>query len=995
MNNYKELIKNYFEKHSLVESNIESYNHFIEKGIQEIVNEMQEIIPTIIPAEVKDFKIKLGKLVIEKPQIVEADGSKRDVYPMEARLRKLTYSAPIYLNISAYIDGVEREQFTALIGKIPVMVKSKYCHLHGLNKEKLIEHNEDPEDLGGYFILNGNERVLIIVEDLVSNKLFVERNSSGPSKYTGKLYSERAAYRIPHTIEQMKDGLIYLTFTRFKRVSIIAIIKALGLVKDQDIANAISEEKQYDDIFINLFETLDLKTQNQALEFLSKKIGLTQNRDEKSEEITDLIDKYLLPHLGITSHDRLVKAYNLCKYIKRFLMVARDNLPVIDKDHYMNKRLKLSGDLLGELFRVNLRALVQDMLYNFQRLVKRGKFQSIRIIIRDQLLTSRIKSAMSTGSWVGGRKGVSQNIDRTNFLATTSHLQRVVSLLSTSQENFDARSLHPTNLGRLCLGKESNILLADKKTTRTLEQLQNCWRHHEIITYDISNKNFIPSKIVSYFSSNPKLLNKSVYKITTESGRSIIATEDHPFLTPLGFVDAGNLRDNDLVAIYPMQDSFKTPNPPTIENGKIIVDESIIKTLFPKRYKHYIKELKNKELLPFTVNNYWAEIIARLQGHLFTDGHMGKHNMEFYCGSLDDAEEIANDIRQLGFEPSKINKKVSKAYVKDRSIINTTYRLTKGGALHALLVTLGTPIGRKTNISYSIPKWLKESEMSVKREFLAAYIGGDGSKPRFIIDKNGKIGKIKIDDLFLHKNPEIRDKGLEFANELKNIFEQFDVKVLRIDLLEGYERKDKSKTVKIELIFSKSNKNIYNLINKIGFRYCKQKNEKALYLGEWLRLHEKIINDKINLKRETRRLYKDGKTPKEISNLLNISYRIVNAWLFENKYEKTSVAKSSLLSFNDWFKKATSNLENTNLVWEKISKENIELDDVRDLTTSENTHTFIADGFVTHNCPIETPEGTPIGLRKNLAMLTKISQEEMQEDKIKKLLESSGLETKW
>ena len=450
MNNYRSLIKNYFDKHSIVESNIESYNRFIERGIQDIVNETQEIIPTIIPAEVKDFKIKLGKIAIEKPQIIEADGSKRDIYPMEARLRKLTYSAPLYLNISAYIDGVEREQFTALIGKIPVMLKSKYCHLHGLNKESLIQHNEDPEDLGGYFILNGNERVLIIVEDLVSNKLFIEKNPSGTSKCSAKLYSERAAYRIPHLIEQMKDGIINISFTRFKRVPIMSIIKALGLVKDQDIANVISEEKQYDDVFINLFETIDLKTQNQAADYLSKRIGLAQNKDEKSEEITDLLDKYLLPHLGISPQDRLSKAYNLCKYIKRFLMVARDHAPVVDKDHYMNKRLKLSGDLMGDLFRVNLRALVQDMLYNFQRLVKRGKFQSIRIIIRDQLLTSRIKSAMATGSWVGGRKGVSQNIDRTNFLATTSHLQRVVSLLSTSQENFDARSLHPTQYGRLC-----------------------------------------------------------------------------------------------------------------------------------------------------------------------------------------------------------------------------------------------------------------------------------------------------------------------------------------------------------------------------------------------------------------------------------------------------------------------------------------------------------------------------------------------------------------
>ena len=93
---------------------------------------------------------------------------------------------------------------------------------------------------------------------------------------------------------------------------------------------------------------------------------------------------------------------------------------------------------------------MQDVLYNFQRLVKRGKFQSIKIIIRDELLSSNIKSALATGGWTGGRKGISQNMDRTNHLATYSHLQRVVSLLTSTQENFEARALHPTHFGRLC-----------------------------------------------------------------------------------------------------------------------------------------------------------------------------------------------------------------------------------------------------------------------------------------------------------------------------------------------------------------------------------------------------------------------------------------------------------------------------------------------------------------------------------------------------------------
>ena len=443
------LIERYFEEHHLIESNIRSFDRFVEKGMQEIVNEMQEIIPTIIPQDIEDFKIRLDKVWVEKPNLVEADGSKRNIMPVEARLRNLTYSAPIFLEVSAHVNGVQKETFTTQIGKLPIMLKSKYCHLHNMKTEDLVTNGEDGHDPGGYFILNGNERVLITVEDLASNKLFVEEPSSGTAKFTGRIFSERGSFRIPHNIEQMKDGIINLSFTRFTRIPIIAIIKALGVTKDVEIVKYIGQTT-YDDIYINLFDAVHLKTQEDALDYIAKKAGMVNQAEEDYEKVKENLDKYLLPHIGTTEKDRVFKAYNLCKLLKRFLVTTKEDIDNQDKDHYMNKRLKLSGDLLADLFRVNMRALINDILYNFQRLVKRGKFSSIKIIIRDKLLTGRVKSAMATGTWVGGRKGVSQNIDRCNFLASLSHLQRVSSLLSTSQENFEARSLHPTHFGRLC-----------------------------------------------------------------------------------------------------------------------------------------------------------------------------------------------------------------------------------------------------------------------------------------------------------------------------------------------------------------------------------------------------------------------------------------------------------------------------------------------------------------------------------------------------------------
>jgi len=487
---YREIIKKYFKDISLVESNLISFNNFMEKGIQKCIEEIEEIVPTIIPKEAENFRVKFGKVTITKPEIVEADGSKRRIFPMEARLRQLTYSASINVEVNAYVNDIQRESFITEIGKIPVMIKSRFCHLQGLKEDDLIKNGEDPSDPGGYFILNGNERVLINVEDLVSNKMFIEENPEGASsKFTAKLFSERGSYRIPHLIEYMKDGILYLSFTRFKRVPIIGIIKALGLVKDQDIMSNISKEKQYDAVYINLVESVDLKTEEDALESLAKRMGVVQPREVRIEKAKEQLDKYLLPHLGITPETRLLKAYNLCKLIKRFLVVVEEGINVEDKDHLMNKRLKLSGDLLMDLFRVNLRNLIQDMLYNFQRLVKRGKFQSIKIIIRNELLSNRIKSAMATGIWVGGRKGISQNMDRTNFISMLSHLQRVVSLLDSTQENFEARALHCTHLGRYCpvetpegtpIGLRKNLALmasitqdevSDEKLRKSLEEI--------------------------------------------------------------------------------------------------------------------------------------------------------------------------------------------------------------------------------------------------------------------------------------------------------------------------------------------------------------------------------------------------------------------------------------------------------------------------------------------------------------------------------------------
>jgi len=471
----KILIEKYFDEHSLVESDIDSFNYFIDSELQNVINENKIIEPTIIPHNIDEFKIRLDKIWVTKPEITEADGSKRPIFPVEARLRKISYSAPCYIEVSAHINGIQRESFVTQVGAIPIMLKSKYCHLSGQNREELIQNNEDPDDPGGYFIINGTERVLINIEDLAANQFLVEKNKTGPSKFNGKIFSERGSFKIPHVFEKMKDGVFYLTFTRVKKIPIVIVLKALGLVKDEEIMKLSSAGSDNDDVYINLLEFHGIKNDEDAMDNIAKRIGITQSKEIRIERMGEIIDKYLLPHLGTEKTDRIFKAHNICKLLKKYMKGSNGEMPLDDKDHYKNKRIKMSGDLLADLFRVNLKVLIGDMLYNFQRIVKRGKFPSIKVVIRDKLLTQRIYTSMATGNWVGGRKGISQRIQRLNFLETLSHLQRVISPLSATQENFDARELHSTHLGRLCpietpegtnIGLRKNLSLLSQVSTQ-------------------------------------------------------------------------------------------------------------------------------------------------------------------------------------------------------------------------------------------------------------------------------------------------------------------------------------------------------------------------------------------------------------------------------------------------------------------------------------------------------------------------------------------------
>jgi DNA-directed RNA polymerase subunit B len=420
-----------------------------------------------------------------RPTIKEANGAEHPATPMECRLRKLTYFSPVYLDFQI----IDEDEPTPLIeervhiGNLPIMVRSAQCNLHanhishlcGDADRKLSPHTstedadrlkqllrragEDPLDPGGYFIINGTERVLISMEDLAPNRVTVEKNKKyAHETEVAKIFSQKDGVRKPLNIEKRRDGMLMVKIPSAGTtpIPVVLLMRALGMENDKEIFAAIAgpvEAMKYTVANINDVkdnEEYGVESSEEALQWLEKKFAAGQQKEYREARIQNLLDKELLPHLGSSEDNREKKAIFLGRIVRQVLEMAITNRDPNDKDHYANKRVRLAGDLIEDLYRVSMQQLARDLKYQLERHHNRKRELRINACLRPDVLTQKIMHALATGNWVGGRSGVSQLLDRTTYLAALSHMRRVTSPLVRSQPHFEARDLHPTHWGRLC-----------------------------------------------------------------------------------------------------------------------------------------------------------------------------------------------------------------------------------------------------------------------------------------------------------------------------------------------------------------------------------------------------------------------------------------------------------------------------------------------------------------------------------------------------------------
>uniref|UniRef100_H2Y4I5 DNA-directed RNA polymerase subunit beta n=1 Tax=Ciona savignyi TaxID=51511 RepID=H2Y4I5_CIOSA len=478
----------YFDEKGLVRQQLDSFDEFIQMSVQRIVEDAPIIelqaesqhTSTEVSVPTK-YLLKFEQIYLSKPTHWEKDGAPSPMMPNEARLRNLTYSAPLYVDITKTVvkhdsPPIETQHQKTFIGKIPIMLRSTYCLLSGLTDRDLTELNECPLDPGGYFIINGSEKVLIAQEKMATNTVYVFKKKDSKYAFTSEIRSSLENSSRPTSSmwvnmlarggQGVKKSAIGQRITAIipyirQEIPIIIVFRALGFVSDRDILEHIiydfDDPEMMEMVKPSLDEAFVIQEQNVALNFIGSrgaKPGVT--KEKRIKYAREILQKEMLPHVGISDFCETKKAYFLGYMVHRLLSAALGRRELDDRDHYGNKRLDLAGPLLAFLFRGLFRNLMKEVRLYAQKFIDRGKDFNLELAIKTRIITDGLKYSLATGNWGDQKKahqaraGVSQVLNRLTYASTLSHLRRLNSPIGRDGKLAKPRQLHNSLWGMIC-----------------------------------------------------------------------------------------------------------------------------------------------------------------------------------------------------------------------------------------------------------------------------------------------------------------------------------------------------------------------------------------------------------------------------------------------------------------------------------------------------------------------------------------------------------------
>mmetsp|Transcript_38743 Transcript_38743/g.50119 ORF Transcript_38743/g.50119 Transcript_38743/m.50119 type:complete len:1149 (-) Transcript_38743:193-3639(-) len=458
------LLPHFLAMRGLMKQHIDSFNYFVETDIKNIVNASsnREVKSDVDPR----WFLKYTDVMVGEPEIQDEAHQKTMATPFECRLRDCTYYAPIIVKIKFTRGHQIVNMSNVPIGRIPIMLRSCKCVLAGKSEDGLAALKECPFDPGGYFVVKGVEKVVLMQEQLSKNRVIIEVDGKGnvAAAITSSTHERKSRCSI-----FVKNGKVFLKHnTLGDDIPAAIVFKAMGIESDQEIVQLVGTDEGMPSRFAPSLEDPvkeNIYTEKQALAHIGAKIRAVQrpgagyNNKTAEEEAREVLANVVLSHVPMQGFNFRPKAIYMGHIIRRVLTAEYDRALLDDKDYCGNKRLELAGQLLALLFEDKFKQLNSELKRQAdQHLSKPNRtspFDVSKHLRPDSCITQGFIHAISTGNWVlkrfkMDRAGITQVLSRLSYISALGMMTRITSQFEKTRKTSGPRALQPSQWGMLC-----------------------------------------------------------------------------------------------------------------------------------------------------------------------------------------------------------------------------------------------------------------------------------------------------------------------------------------------------------------------------------------------------------------------------------------------------------------------------------------------------------------------------------------------------------------
>lgn len=464
------LLPAFLKVKGLVKQHIDSFNFLVEVELKKIVRANRTVLSDIE----QKFYLTYTNIYVGKPtrndEIPEDYSRYRwdsTVTPNECRLRDATYAAPILVDISYWRGTNEVRRKAVPIGRMPIMLRSSKCVLSGKSEKEMALMQECPLDPGGYFIVNGTEKVILVQEQLSKNRVLLEQDLKKDT-VTASVTSSTHERKSKSYVVMKNDKICLRHNVLSEDVPIVVIFKALGIDSDHEIMLLVAgNDATFQDYFSVSFEDsakLEISTQQEALDWLGYRLKIKSRatggqRKSHAQEALEALSSVIVTHVPVRGMNFRAKALYIAVMVRRVLMVRHDGRLVDDRDYVGNKRLELAGQLLSLLFEDLFKKFNSDLKLTIDKVLKkpsRTEFDAYNVLrTQGNHITQGMNRALSTGNWDlkrfrMKRAGVTHVLSRLSYVAALGMMTRITSQFEKTRKVSGPRALQPSQFGMLC-----------------------------------------------------------------------------------------------------------------------------------------------------------------------------------------------------------------------------------------------------------------------------------------------------------------------------------------------------------------------------------------------------------------------------------------------------------------------------------------------------------------------------------------------------------------